>query len=260
MPSDATRDRPSDRCGAAAATSVPVAADRPGARFSALSRRQTSRIAISANAIGSTSCATHAGMPAPIVVPASRSISDHLPAAPREDGAAHGAERGGEDVGGAAPRAGGNERAGGERQQLAVARRDRRAEKANPQREMLNDRTGAGDADGRTRAATTISASGSTTITSSASDAMRLRSARQSSESSGQSQVVGRGGLDDRLIARCPRLMCFLLLRNSSRALTARSKMSGGTISPRIVFARLSSCVLPLGADRPWSRSDRAWS
>ena len=33
------------------------------------------------------------------------------------------------------------------------------------------------------------------------------------------------------------------VLRNSSRALTARSKMSGGTISPRIVFARFSSCV-----------------
>ena len=36
----------------------------------------------------------------------------------------------------------GNERAGGEREQLAVARGDRGAEETDPQREVLNDGTG----------------------------------------------------------------------------------------------------------------------
>ena len=37
--------------------------------------RQTTRAAISANDTGSTICATQAGMPAPIVVPLSRSVA-----------------------------------------------------------------------------------------------------------------------------------------------------------------------------------------
>ena len=40
-----------------------------------------------------------------------------------------------------------NERAGGERQQLALARGDGGAEEADPEREVLNDGTGGGNAD-----------------------------------------------------------------------------------------------------------------
>src|SRR4029077_7342392 len=40
----------------------------------------------------------------------------------------------------------------------------------------------------------------------------------------------------------------FLFLLNLSLAFDARSKMSGGTCSPRIVFARLSNCLRHSGS------------
>ena len=128
---------------------------------------------------------------------------------------------------------GGNERAGGEREQLAVARGDRRAEEADPQREMLNDRTGAGNAEAE-RLRQKISSSGRTTIASSASDANDPR--WRSDTVPRQRRVVVNREL---WLPRRRSLRGGCVLRYSSRSLTARSKMSGGTISPRIVFGEV---------------------
>src|SRR5205823_12602584 len=70
----------------------------------------------------------------------------HLPAAPREDEGRAGAEGRRENVRGAAPDARRDERPGREREQLAVARGDRGAEEPDPERQMLNDWTGRGNA------------------------------------------------------------------------------------------------------------------
>src|SRR5436190_2223451 len=72
---------------------------------------------------------------------------DHLHAAPGEHERGTRGDRRGKDVRDAARRAGGNERAGGEREQLALARGDGGAKEADPEGQVLNDGTGGGDAD-----------------------------------------------------------------------------------------------------------------
>ena len=71
----------------------------------------------------------------------------HLHPAPREDERRARGDGGGDDVGDPAREARRDERAGGEREQLAVARGDGGAEEADPEREVLNDGAGSGDAD-----------------------------------------------------------------------------------------------------------------
>ena len=110
------------------------------------SARQASRNAIRANPTGRASCPTHAGTLAAMIVPVSRSRDDELDGAAGEDRRHAGRHRRGEHRGGPA-RPPGHGRAGREREKLALARGDRRAEEADPQGEVLNERTGAGDAD-----------------------------------------------------------------------------------------------------------------
>ncbi len=71
----------------------------------------------------------------------------HLHPAPREDERYAGGHRGGDDVREPAPGCVRDQRAGGEGEQLPVARGDRGAEEPDPEREVLNDGAGSGDAD-----------------------------------------------------------------------------------------------------------------
>src|SRR5437773_565040 len=151
----------------------------------------------------------------------------HLIAAPRQQRRGTGAERGRENAGRAAPAARGNERTRGEREQFPVAGCDRRAEKADPEREVLNDRTGTGDA---------------------AAERLPHHDLAERQQDHHQQRERRDEVLEPDERALHLAAAGFLFLRNSSRAFDARSKMSGGTCSPRIVFARLSNCLRHSGS------------
>ena len=105
------------------------------------------RIAIRPKASGSTVCAIHVVTPAAITVPASRSliISWYAPAQSIADTAA--ATVAARIRGCLADSTGRQEGAGRQRQHRAFARGQRRAEKADPQHQMLDERNGSGNAD-----------------------------------------------------------------------------------------------------------------
>src|SRR3989442_2474445 len=143
----------------------------------------------------------------------------HLPAARREHHGGAGAVRGGQDVGRASPLPLWNERAGGERQQLPFARGDRGAEEADPEREVLNDRAGPGNA----------------AAEEPARDDLAERQNDHHQQRTRRDHVLEP---DERALHLD--VAGFLFLRYWARALGARSKMSGGTCTPRLVLARLS--------------------
>ena len=123
----------------------PGAADRPSATTTRPARH-ASRNAMSANPTGRASWPTHAGTFAAMIVPVSRSVTTSW-TAPHARIVAMQAATAAANTAAARRSAPGAERAGREREQLAFARGDRGAEEADPQREVLNEGTGAGDAD-----------------------------------------------------------------------------------------------------------------
>src|SRR5262249_21434801 len=115
-----------------------------------------------------------------------------------------------------------DQRSAGQREQLPFARRDRRAEKADPQREVLDDGTRAGDADAEHAADQNLD---------------------ERQEHHRQQRERGEGVFDER---REPHFGAAAPLRwrNASRSLRAMSNTSGGTICPRIALARISPCAV----------------
>ena len=102
--------------------------------------RQASRSAISVKPIGKASVDTHVGTPSAMIV-AGRALGEHERRA--ADGEHHrdrGAGEAADDVRDVGDAALGQELAGGEREQLALARGDRGAEQADPEREVQRER------------------------------------------------------------------------------------------------------------------------
>ncbi len=98
-----------------------------------------------ANPTGRASCPTHAGTLAAMIVPVSRSVMTSWTAPQARIVAMQAATAAANTAAGRRARPG-HGRAGREREELALARGDRRAEEADPQGEVLNEGTGAGDA------------------------------------------------------------------------------------------------------------------
>ena len=173
------------------------------------------------------------GCPAPIVVPASRSASTISTAAPREDERRRTRPRRAATIAAAGARPLRDERAGGEREQLAVARGDRGAEEPDPEREVLNDGAGGGDADAEQPAGGNLERAGARPSPACASAATDSRSRRQAINDwrslRPSCTFDRRAGVD---------VVSPLFAEFVARLRVARSKMSGGTISPRIVFGQ----------------------
>ena len=104
------------------------------------------RHANTAKPSGSSTWNAHTGTPSVIMRPASRSSAHDVDARPRQHRGHRRADEPGQPLGGDGPWTGGQQRAGGQRQQAVVAGGQRAAEQRDDQGEVLDERRPAGDA------------------------------------------------------------------------------------------------------------------
>ena len=138
--------------------------------------------------------------------------------APRKDRGHEGGHRRREDSTGGAKTSLRNQRAAREREELALARRDSGPQKTDPEREMLNDRTRSRNADAEDTAEHDFKKG-----------------------ENGHRQQGEAGEAVFKSVERPHLAAADLRCLNASRSFKARSKMSAGTICPRIVLARIAA-------------------
>ncbi len=186
----------------------------------------TSRSATSTKPTGSTSWVVHTGMLCADGRPRFALGEHELHGAPGEQAGDARGDGAGNDRRGASTATLRDERAGGEREQLVVARGNRRAKKRDPEDEMLNDGTGGGNAD---------------------TEHAPRRNFQQGQHNHPRERSRGNQIFDEAERAAHRAAPAALRCLNASRSFSARSKMSAGTMSPRIALARAFASVFHSG-------------